>query len=146
MPQDLQTILNRQLANWSVLYFKLHHYHWFVKGDQFFELHQKFEEYYNEAASALDQIAERLLTIGGIPSSTMREYLNQATIQEAVGNETAEQMVQQVIEDFRTIAQESKEAIKAAESVGDDATADLFIGLGAKLEKHLWMLAAYAAK
>lgn len=146
MPQELQMVLNRQLANWSVLYFKLHHYHWFVKGDQFFELHQKFEEFYNEAALILDQVAERLLAIGGIPSSTMREYLNQATIQEAVGNETTEQMVQQVIADFKTIAGESREAIKAAESAGDDPTADLFIGLVAKLEKHLWMLTAYFAR
>ncbi len=146
MPQDLQTVLNRQLANWSVLYFKLHHYHWFVKGDQFFELHQKFEEFYNEAALILDQIAERLLAIGGIPGSTMREYLNQATIQEAVGNETTEQMVQQVAADFQTISGETGEAIKAAESIGDAATADLLIGLLAKLEKHLWMLKAYSAR
>ncbi|MGA8942375.1 MAG: DNA starvation/stationary phase protection protein [Thermoactinomyces sp.] len=146
MQQDLQKELNRHLANWSVLYFKLHHYHWFVKGNQFFELHQKFEEFYNEAASYVDEIAEFLLARGGSPISTMREFLDQATIKEAAGNETAEQMVQQVIEDFKAILEEAKATVKAAESKGDTATADLFTGLVGKLEKHIWMLTAYTAK
>lgn len=146
MPQDLQMELNRQLANWSVLYFKLHHYHWFVKGDQFFELHQKFEEFYNEAASYVDQIAEFLLTKGESPISTMREFLEQATIKEAEGNETAEQMVQQVTQDFKTISEEAKAVIKVAKSAGDAATALMLTDHVAKLEKHIWMLTAYTAK
>ncbi len=146
MQQDLQTVLNRQLANWSVLYFKLHHYHWFVKGDQFFELHQKFEEFYNEAALTLDQIAEFLLAKGGAPISTMKEFLDKATIKEASGNEKAAEMVQQVIQDFKTISEETKVAIKEADNAGDAAAADLLTGLVSKLEKHIWMLTAYSAK
>ncbi|WP_312853909.1 Dps family protein [Thermoactinomyces mirandus] len=142
----MNTVLNRQLANWSVLYFKMHHFHWFVKGDRFFELHQKFEEFYNEAASNLDQIAELLLAKGGSPISTMREFVDQATVKEATGNETTEQMVQQVIQDFKTILKESEAAIKEAENAGDAVTADLFTDLAANLEKHIWMLTAYLAK
>ncbi|WP_374718123.1 Dps family protein, partial [Neobacillus sp.] len=61
MENQLANVLNKQIANWAVLYLKLHNYHWFVKGDQFFTLHAKFEEFYNEAADHLDELAERLL-------------------------------------------------------------------------------------
>jgi len=144
--QGLHKALNKQLANFSVLYFKLYHYHWFVKGEQFFELHVKFEEFYNEAASYIDQIAERLLAIQGIPISTMKEYLDHASIQEAVGNESAEQMVKQLIQDFQVIVEEAKKGIKEAERAEDDSSADLFISIRTNLEKYIWMLTAYTAK
>ena len=146
MMQDLHKALNKQLANFGVLYFKLYHYHWFVKGEKFFELHAKFEEFYREAASYIDQIAERLLAIQGIPFSTMKEYLDHATIREAVGNESAEQMVEQLIQDFQVIVDEAKKGIKEAERVEDDSSADLLIGIRTNLEKHIWMLSAYTAK
>jgi len=77
--------LNVQLANWSVLYVKLHHFHWYVTGPHFSVLHAKFEELYDLAAESLDDLAERILTIGGKPASTMKEYLSLATIREAEG-------------------------------------------------------------
>jgi starvation-inducible DNA-binding protein len=146
MMQALHKTLNQQLANFSVLYFKLYHYHWFVKGEKFFELHAKFEEFYKEAASYIDEIAERILAIQGIPLSTMKEYLDHATIQEAVGNETAEQMVEQLIQDFQVIVDEAKKGIQEAERAEDDSSADLFIGIRTNLEKHIWMLTSYLAK
>jgi starvation-inducible DNA-binding protein len=75
MENQLVSILNKQIANWSVLYTKLHNYHWYVKGGQFFTLHVKFEEFYNEAGLHVDELAERLLAIGGKPAATLKEYL-----------------------------------------------------------------------
>ncbi|MDV2888476.1 ferritin-like domain-containing protein, partial [Alkalihalophilus pseudofirmus] len=63
--KKLSDTLNKQVANFSVLYMKLHHYHWYVQGENFFTLHVKFEELYTEAALHLDTIAERLLAVGG---------------------------------------------------------------------------------
>jgi len=144
--RSLAQILNAQIANWAVLYVKLHNYHWYVKGDKFFKLHQKFEELYDEAAEHIDVLAERLLAIQGKPAGTMREFLQLASISEASGNETAEQMVQALLHDFTAIKAELKEGIRAAESEGDDSTADLLTGIHTGLEKQIWMLSAYLGR
>ncbi|KAA9004666.1 DNA starvation/stationary phase protection protein [Paenibacillus spiritus] len=140
---ELHAGLNRQTANWSLLGVKLHHYHWFVKGSHFFTLHEKFEEYYNEAAGYVDELAERLLAIGGRPASTMKEYLELSTLEEAKGSEDAAAMVSQLIKDFSQIAEEAKTLIALAEESGDQPTGDLLIGIRTNVEKHVWMLNAY---
>jgi starvation-inducible DNA-binding protein len=143
---NLSGIINKQVANWSVLYIKLHQYHWYVKGQQFFTLHTKFEELYNEASTYIDELAERLLALGGQPVATMTKFLEIATVQEAEGSETAEQMVQVTIDDFTKIIDELKEGLKIAQSVNDEATSDLFLGIHASLEKHVWMLGSFLGK
>lgn len=60
---NLENVLNQQIADFNVLYTKLHRFHWYVKGPQFFTLHEKFEEFYNETADYIDEYAERLLAI-----------------------------------------------------------------------------------
>lgn len=144
MSKQLVDSVNVQVANLTVLYEKLHHYHWFVKGHHFFVLHSKFEELYNEVTEHLDEVAERLLIIGEKPISTLKECLNQASIQEASGSETTEEaIVQAVINDFSTLLTEIKQVIKQAEDAEDDVTADLFIGISESLGKHIWMLKAF---
>ena len=106
---SLHDLLNRQIANFSVLYVKLHHYHWYVKGASFYTLHAKFEELYNEAAGYVDELAERLLALNGRPVSRMAEYLKLATVKEASGTEDADAMVLAIAEDFRKIAAELDE-------------------------------------
>lgn len=140
---ELHAALNRQTANWTLLGVKLHHYHWYVSGPQFFTLHEKFEELYNEAAGYVDDLAERLLSIGGQPASTMKQYLALSTLEEGRGGETAGEMVSQLVKDLTSIATETREAIAAAEELGDQPTADLLIGVRASVEKHVWMLNAY---
>ncbi|CAH8772270.1 Dps family protein [Paenibacillus dendritiformis] len=141
--QKLQQMLNQQVANLNLMYVKLHNYHWFVKGDLFFTLHEKFEEFYNEITEKMDEVAERLLTIGGKPYATLKEYAANATIPEARGNETAEEMVKQLIDDFNQLITEFGEALKEADRVGDNVTNDMFIGMQGDLEKHIWMLSSY---
>jgi starvation-inducible DNA-binding protein len=140
---ELQAALNLQTANWTVLGVKLHHYHWYVSGSQFFTLHAKFEELYNEAAGYVDELAERLLAIGGQPASTMKQYLALTSLQEGRGGEDAKEMVRQLIKDFTTVAGELKDAIAKAEEQSDQPTADLLIGIRTSIEKHSWMLNAY---
>lgn len=145
MKQALQETVNRQIASWTVLYEKLHNYHWFVKGQAFFTLHEKFEAYYNEAATAIDELAERLLAVGGKPVGTLKECLELSLIKEAAGGETAEQMVEALIADFRTMASDLKQGIVLAGEENDDVTADMFTGLVGSLDKHTWMLQAFLA-
>lgn len=146
MNQQIIDALNKQLANWNVLHTKLHNYHWYVKGPEFFTLHEKFEEYYNEAADYIDEIAERILTIQGKPLATLKEYMEVATIEEAIGKESANEMVDQIAKDFQKIVDDSKEIIEAAEDLLDQPTSDLFIGIKTSLEQHIWMLNAFNAK
>lgn len=139
-------VLDKQVANFSVLYMKLHHFHWYVTGENFFTLHVKFEELYAEAGLHLDTIAERMLSIGALPTANLKEQLGMATIKEASGDESAGEMVQSLADDFDTICTELTEGITAAEDNDDQPTADLFIAIRTSLEKHRWMLRAYLAK
>lgn len=136
-------ILNKQVANWAVLYTKLHNYHWYVKGPEFFNLHVKFEELYNEAGLHLDVIAERILALRGQPIATMKEQLAAASIKEAKGMENANQMVSQLADDFEMLSAEMTKAIEDAEKNEDQPSADMLIGIRASIEKHTWMLKAY---
>ena len=92
--------MNIQVSTWSVMYTKLHNYHWYVKGHQFFTLHAKFEELYNEATVHMDEIAERVLTLGGDPVATLKEHLEQSVVKEATGKEKADEMVKTIVSDF----------------------------------------------
>jgi starvation-inducible DNA-binding protein len=139
----LSDVLNRQIANWTVLYVKLHHYHWYVTGSQFFTLHAKFEELYNEAALHIDELAERLLALRGKPVATMKECLETASVKEADGQETAERMVAELAGDFDRMIGELKEGIEEADKAGDESTADMLLGIHTSLEKHVWMLHSF---
>lgn len=141
--KTIQTVLNKQVSNWSVLYVKLHNYHWYVKGQQFFTLHVKFQELYEEAALHVDEIAERLLALDGKPEATMKRYLDTSSVKEATGEETAEQMVDSIIADFTTVIDELKDGMEKAEKQGDDTTADMLLAIHKSLEKHVWMLKAF---
>ncbi len=143
---NLTEVLNKQVANWTVLFTKLHNYHWYVKGSDFFTLHAKFEELYNEGAGYLDELAERILTLGGSPVATLKGALDMSSIQEASGQESAAQMVEAVFADFGTLISEMNDGITIAEDNHDDATADMLLGIRQSLEKHNWMFRAYLGK
>lgn len=139
-----EEILNRHVSNWSVLFVKLHNYHWYVGSAQFFTLHQKFEELYNEAALNIDEIAERLLAVQGNPVASMKEYLDKATIKEAAGEKKYEDMLGTLISDFNLLSKELNNDIASLQDdVGDDVTADMLIAVRQSVEKHNWMLRQY---
>lgn len=143
MSAALNKELNNQVATWSVVYTKLHNYHWYVKGPQFFTLHAKFEELYDEATIHMDEIAERLLTLGGKPVATLKEHLELSDVKEATGKETTDQMVAAVVEDFNIIMKSLKKGMDEATKDEDDMTVDLLNAVYQSIEKHQWMLNAF---
>lgn len=143
MSKELLKELNVQVATWSVFYTKLHNYHWYVKGPQFFTLHEKFEELYNEATLHMDEIAERMLTLGGQPLATLKEHLENSVVDEASGKESANAMVKQVTEDFDKIMDSLKKGMDLAAKDEDDMTEDLLNSTYQSIEKHQWMLNAF---
>lgn len=139
----IDKVINQQLANWNVLYTKLHNFHWYVKGPAFFTLHAKFEELYEEAASVIDELAEQLLMIGGKPIASLKQYIEYASISEANEDITAEEMVQTLVNDYSLIIEELKAGMEVAQQNNDEVTSDLFLGLIEKLNKHTWMLKSF---
>lgn len=137
--------VNELVANQGVLFVKLHQYHWFVQGPHFFTLHEKFEELYNESNEYYDAFAERLIAIGEKPYATLKEYLEHASIKEEPYHTklSAEEMVSNLVADFRTIKAIAAEGIEAAGDSGDAATEDMLIGYVDSIDTHVWMLQAY---
>lgn len=144
--KKLDTQLNELVATWSVLYTKLHNYHWYVSGPSFFTLHAKFEELYNEVTLNLDDLAERILSKGSKPVATLKEHLKQSIVEEASGKETAEEMVEQLISDFKQVMDALNNGMELASEAGDDRTEDLLNAHYQSLEKHAWMLSAFLGK
>lgn len=144
--KELNGQLNELVATWSVLYTKLHNYHWYVNGPSFFTLHTKFEELYNEVTLNLDEVAERILSLGGKPVATLKEHLELSLVKEATGKESTEEMVEAIISDFNTIMKALKKAMDKAADDGDDRTEDLLNATYQSLEKHAWMLNAFLGK
>ncbi|MBL0846729.1 MULTISPECIES: Dps family protein [Mammaliicoccus] len=141
--KEVIEVLNKQVAEWTVLYTKLHNYHWYVKGPNFFSLHAKFEELYNEASVYIDDLAERILAIQGNPIATLKEALEWSVIEEAEKNLTANQMVEQLSKDFTTVIAQLEEGIQLAEKLDDDMTGDMLLAMVTSLEKHNWMLKSF---
>jgi len=143
---ELTLAVNQQIANWSVLYIKLHNYHWYVTGPEFFTLHAKFEELYNETALHIDELAERLLSLGDKPVATMRECLEISSVKEANGGESATEMVAAIVEDFSVMISELKKGMELAGAASDETTGDLLLSIHSSLEKHVWMLNSFLGR
>ena len=138
--------LNKLVANLTVLYTKLHSFHWYVKGRSFYTLHEVFEKYYDNVTETLDEVAERLLAVGGRPVSTLKGALELATIEEASEEETTEQMVAAVLADFELLISDLSKLMESSEEQGDQGTSDLCLGIKTELEKNAWMLKSYLEK
>jgi len=131
--------LNQLLSDFHIYYQNTRGFHWNIKGKKFFELHIKFEELYTEALTNIDEIAERILTIGGQPLHSFEDYLKQSRlhVHKNVSNDTA--CVTAIYEQLgQLVAQENIVKDLAAES-GDNETEDMMIGLINIQQKTMWM-------
>lgn len=140
--EKLHNLLNKQVANLAVFFTKLHHYHWFVTGKEFFTLHEKFEDLYNEVNELYDEFAERLLAIKGKPASTMKDYLRLTSLGES-DEMDPDLMVKEIVNDLKLMVIELKELTVLSQSLEDEQTADMAISTITSFEKHLWMFEAY---
>lgn len=145
---ELVDHLNILLANYQIHYQKLRGCHWNVKGHSFFDLHAKFEELYNNAQTAIDELAERVLTLGKSPYSNYAEYIELSTLKEIkTEGMPAEKMVEAILDDFKKLIELEREVIEnATENAGDEGTADMIIGFLRFKEKTSWMLRAWVGK
>ena len=138
--------LNILLADYHLYYQKLRNFHWNVIGKNFFDLHEKFEELYDDAKLKVDEIAERILTLRYQPVSNLSDYLKSASVKESKSDLSDSQMIKALLDDHGTILKQLRKVADVADKGGDEGTIDLIGGYIRELEKTSWMLDAWKMK
>ena len=140
---NLSLRLNGLLADYQLFYQNLRGLHWNIKGREFFELHLKFEEYYDNAVIKVDEIAERILTLDGEPLHTFTDYLNISEIKEEKGITNGIEGVNIIIDNFSILILKEREILSLAAEADDEGTVSLMSDYISETEKTLWMLNSY---
>ena len=138
--------LQSLLADFQVYYTNLRGFHWEIKGRGFFVLHEKFESMYDDTASKIDEIAERILTLGGTPENKFSEYLKVARVAEVSGVSSSREAVENILETYKHFIAEERKLIALAEEANDVVTADMLTGYLKEQEKMIWMLVAFSTR
>ncbi|HSM64626.1 MAG TPA: Dps family protein [Gillisia sp.] len=138
--------LNILLADYHLYYQKLRNFHWNVMGKNFFDLHEKFEELYEDAKTKVDEIAERIITISYQPVSNLSDYLKSSSVKESKSDLSDSQMIKTLLEDHGIILKQLRKVAEVADKGGDEGTIDLIGGYIGELEKTSWMLDAWKMK
>ena len=137
--------LNQLLADYQIHYQNLRGLHWNIKGQMFFALHDKFEAYYNQAADVVDEIAERILMLGGQPLHTFEDYSKTAKLDVVKNVSDAGTAVKSVLESQRYFLKSFNEIVKVAEGNEDEGTAAMMSDWIGQTEKEIWMLESFLA-
>lgn len=143
---DTANELNILLADFHLYYQKLRNFHWNIVGSNFFDLHDKFEEMYNEAITKIDEIAERILTLRFQPMSNYSDYIEASNLSESASDLEDHEMVKSLIADHATMITQMRMVIAKAGDASDEGTIDLIGSYVADLEKTSWMLDAWTMK
>src|SRR6056297_579123 len=138
--------LNTLLADYHLYYQKLRNFHWNVIGKNFFDLHEKFEELYEDAKVKVDEIAERILTLRYQPTSNLSEYLENSNLKESKSDLSDSQMIKTLLDDHGAILKQMRKVVEVADKGGDEGTIDLIGAYIRELEKTSWMLDAWKMK
>lgn len=147
--KNCQTIaekLNVLLANYSIFYQNTRGAHWNIKGDQFFTLHPKFEELYNNLVLKIDEIAERILTLGATPNHNYSDYLKVSTIKESQEVSDGTKFVENILDSFKTVISLQRELLDITDEAGDEGTNSQMSDYITEQEKEIWMYNAYLGK
>ncbi len=135
--------LNHLLADYQLFYQNLRGLHWNIKGKEFFELHLKFEELYDDAVIKIDEVAERILTLEGEPLHTFSDYIGISEIQAEKGITNGKIGVEIVVKNFAVLILKEREILALAGDADDEGTMSLMSDYITETEKTLWMLNSY---
>ena len=137
------SLLNVLLANYQTYYQNLRGVHWNIKGKRFFELHIKFEELYTTAQEQVDEIAERILTLGGIPFHTLESYVKNSKVPVGENIFDDDKTVRLIVDTISTLLPLERELLSFSAEIEDEGTNSLISDFISGQEKTLWMLKAY---
>lgn len=137
--------LQQLLADFQLYYTNLRGFHWEIKGHGFFTLHSKFEELYDDAAEKVDEIAERILQLGGVPANKFSEYLKIAQVEEVSGVTCGREAVENILNTISLLIKEERELLEVASGINDESTVSLLSDYLKEQEKLVWMLVAFSS-
>lgn len=140
---ELASLLNDLLANYSVLYQNARGYHWNIQGNKFFELHVKFEELYNDLVLKIDEVAERILTLGHTPEHKFTEYVALSEIKESKEVNDGYKAVDQILEAFKILISKQRHLLNLSGKIDDEGTNALMSDYIREQEKLVWMYSAF---
>lgn len=135
--------LNNLLADYMMFYQNTRGLHWNIKGNKFFELHLKFEELYTDLLIKVDEVAERILTLGVTPLHTFDDYKNTAKIHTVKDVSDGNQGVQSILDAFQVIITKQRELLSLSADAGDEGTNALMSDYIREQEKLVWMYSSY---
>ncbi len=141
--KELADKLNILLSNYQLFYINARGFHWNISGDKFFELHLKFEELYNDAFLKIDEIAERVLTLGHTPLHTFSQYMKISTIKERMNVTDGKAAVKIVVESFKILLEIERDLLTLSAKADDEGTNALMSDYVRQQEKLVWMYSAY---
>ena len=144
--EKLAEKLNTLLANYQLFYINTRGFHWNIKGDNFFELHLKFEEIYNNLQLKIDEIAERILTLGHTPLHSYSAYLKNAAIKEKTNVTNGKQALTEVLNALSAVILLQRELLKLSADANDEGTNALMSDYIREQEKMTWMYSSYLNK
>ena len=136
-------LLNGLLANFQVYYQNLRGLHWNIRGKRFFDLHAKFEELYNQAQLRIDEIAERVLTLGGTPLHSFDDYIKNNKLKVGKNINNDEEAVELVIKSLSGLLKIEHEILEKSDEISDEGTNSMMSDLITEQEKDIWMMQAF---
>jgi len=143
---ELAGKLNILLANYSIFYQNTRGYHWNIKGEKFFELHLKFEELYNDLLLKIDEVAERILTLGHSPEYNYSTYIKMSGVKESLKVSDGTKAVEKILEAFKTIIKLQRDILILSADANDEGTNALMSDYIRFQEKLVWMYSAFLKK
>ena len=138
--------LNKLLASYQIHYQNLRSLHWNIKGQVFFELHLKYEELYNRALIIVDDLAERILSIGETPMSSFSGYLATSPISELEMTHDGATGVAYILDSQHQLLTQERSLLHITSEANDEGTNALMSDLIREKEKTNWMLKAWLNK
>ena len=141
--EELKDKLNNLLADYTVFYINTRGFHWNIKGDKFFELHVKFEELYNALFLKIDEIAERILTLGFTPLHSYSEFLKHAEVREAHNVSDGTEAIRSILSSFAILIKKQRDILSLSGEADDEGTNALMSDYIREQEKLIWMYKAY---
>ena len=144
--KELSDDLNILLANFQIYYQNLRGIHWNIKGKRFFDLHVKFEELYNDANIKVDEIAERVLTLGGVPEHTFEDYIEHSKVPVGKNITQDEEAIRLIVDSLTELLVIERKILDASDEANDEGTNSMMSDFITEQEKTVWMMKAWLAE
>ncbi|KAA2216711.1 MULTISPECIES: Dps family protein [Maribacter] len=144
--EEISKDLNLLLANFQRYYQNLRGIHWNIKGKRFFDLHLKFEELYTDANAKVDMLAERILTLGGVPMHTFEDYIDMASVPVGKNITKDDEAIRLIVNSLKELLSIERGILKVSGEADDEGTNSMMSDFITEQEKTVWMMKAWLAE